>query len=147
MTGRRMAAAALLAVGAALPIAACGSQGDDPGAEAKTATEAKADPLLRVDATEGPKGTELIVYVLDPAVNTTETAQGKRKVTLRCLDKGRKVLVKERQPWPFTDTDNGLTDAHVHQRVPRAKATQVSRCELEGTRGPLAAEVTSTGFE
>ncbi len=142
-----MAAAALLAVGAALPIAACGSDSDDPGAEAKTATEAGAGQLLRVEATEGPKGTELIVYVLDQAVNTTETARGRKKVTLRCLDKAGRVLVRESQPWPFTDTDNGLTDAHVHQRVTRAKATQVSRCELVGTRGPLAAEVTSTGFE
>jgi hypothetical protein len=86
------------------------------------------------------------VYVVDEAANVPGTAGGRRKVTLRCFDKARRTIVSKPHPWPFTDTDNGLTDAHVHQKVPRAQATQVGRCELEGTRGPLRGEVTSTGF-
>lgn len=143
---RRRAAAASLAA-AALLMAACGSGDDDTAESGAGKTKPKADAPLRVEAAEGPRGTELIVYVIDEAANTPRSAGGRKKVELRCFDKARGVLVEEAHRWPFTDTDHGLTDAHVHQRVPRTKATQVSRCELEGTRGPLSGELMSTGFE
>ena len=142
----RAATVAVLAVGAALLTSSCGSD-DDAGAGGETAGEAEADAPLRVEATEGPRGTELIVYVVDEAANAAGTAGGSRKVSLRCFDKAGGLIVSEPHPWPFTDTDNGLTDAHVHQRVSRAKASQVSRCELGGTRGPLSGEVISTGIQ
>ena len=138
---------AVLAVGAALVTGSCGSGDDDAGAGGKTTTETEADAPLRVEATQGPRGTELIVYVVDEGANSARSAGGRRKVRLRCFDKARALIVSKPHRWPFTDTDNGLTDAHVHQRVSRAKASQVSRCELGGTRGPLSGEVTSTGFE
>ena len=144
---RRKQIAAVLAVGAALPMSSCGSGDEGSGAGGETGTAAEAEPPLRVEAAEGPRGTELIVYVVDEAANKPGTAGGKTKVNLRCFDKARRVIVSKPHPWPFTDTDDGLTDAHVHQRVSRAKATQVSRCELEGTRGPLSAELTGTTFE
>lgn len=140
---RAATAASLLAV--ALLVGACGSdessgEGEEPAAKAKP-------EVLRVEATEGPRGTELIVYVIDAAANTRAAAGGKRKVNLRCFDKARATIVDKPHAYPFTDTDGGLTDPHVHQRLSRTQATQVSRCELEGTRRPMSAEVTSTGFE
>ena len=146
MTRRAAMATAVLAVGAALLTSSCGGA-DDEGAGADTTRDTEADSPLRVEATEGPRGTELIVYVIGADANTARAAGGRRKVELRCFDKGRALVVRKAHRWPFTDTDNGLTDAHVHQRVSRAKASQVSRCELGGTRGPLSGEVTSTGFQ
>ena len=143
---RRPPTLAVLAAGAALLTSSCGSD-DDAGAGGSTTIEADPDAPLRVEATEGPRGTELIVYVVDEAANTARAAGGRRKVSLRCFDKARGLIVSKPHRWPFTDTDNGLTDAHVHQRVSRAKASQVSRCELGGTRGPLSGEVTSAGFQ
>lgn len=144
---RREHVAAVLAAAAAVLLGSCGS--DDGGAEGggEGNTSATADPPLRVEAAEGPRGTEVIVYINDAALNKRATAGGKAKVNLRCFDKGRTVIVEKPHPWPFTDTDNGLTDAHVHQRVARTKAGQVSGCELGGTRGPLRGELVGSGFE
>jgi hypothetical protein len=133
-------------VTAALLMSSCGSDEDD-AAGTNGKTEQEADAPLKVEATEGPRGTELIVYVVDEAKNTPAAAGGKRRITLRCFDTAREVLVNKRHPWPFTDTDSGVTDAHVHQPVARSRANEVSRCELDGTRGPLSGEVTTTGFE
>ncbi len=147
MTRRAAMTTAVLAVGAALVASSCGGSEDGAGAGGDTTTDTGADSPLRVEATEGPRGTEIIVYVVDEQANTARTAAGRRKVELRCFDKDRGLIVGKPHRWPFTDTDNGLTDAHVHQRVSRAKASQVSRCELGGTRGPLSGEVTSAGFQ
>ena len=141
MTGR----AAIAAVAAALLFSSCGSDDDSAGPSGQV--EPTADAPLKVEASEGPRGTELVVYVVEPGKNTPATAGGKRRVTLRCYDTARTVLVNERHRWPFTDTDNGVTDAHVHQPVARARASEVSRCELEGTRGPLSGELIGTDFE
>ena len=36
-------------------------------------------------------------------------------------------------PWPFTDTDNGTSDAHIHQRVPTTAADEVASCNIPDT--------------
>jgi hypothetical protein len=139
--------AALPVVFAALLMGSCASEDEDAGAGAGTTGDTGGKASLRVEAAEGPRGTELIVYVEDGAANTPDTARGKRKVNLRCFDKARRPILSEPHPWPFTDTDDGLVEAHVHQRVKRMDVSRVSRCELEGTRGPLSGELTSTGFQ
>ena len=137
----------IAAVTAAVLLSSCGSDDEDEGEVGNTEAGAKTGDVLRVEATEGPRGTELIVYVLDEDANARATAGGRKTVDLRCLDKGGKLLVRKAHAWPFLDTDNGLTDPHVHQPLGRAKAVRVSRCELGGTRGPLSGELTATGFE
>ena len=137
---------ALAACTAAL-IGSCGSDDDGGGGGGEGKTSAEADPPLRVEAAEGPRGSELIVYVTDAAANRRSTAGGKAKVDLRCFDSSRRVVVSKPHPWPFTDTDGGLTEAHVHQPVARTKAEQVTRCELGGTRGPLRGKLTGSRFE
>ena len=144
MTGRRLAIAVVTT--AALLAGACGSD-DDEADKGKQETETAAEDPLRVEGAEGPRGTEVIVYVIDEASNAAAVAGGKRRVTVRCFDKDRKPIVEKAHPWPFTDTDQGLTDPHIHQRIPRSAATEVRRCELGGTRGPLSGELTSTGFQ
>ena len=136
--------AVLVVAGAALLLAACGSDDEDSGDSAQPTIE--TDPL-RVEAAEGPRGTELIVYVIGEGANEPATAGGRKKVELRCSDKSGTTIVRKAHRWPFTDTDNGLTDPHVHQRVPRTRAVDVTRCELGGTRGPLRGELSGTGFE
>lgn len=137
--------ALLLAVAASLLTTSCGSDGDG-GASKSARAEPHAGPGLRVERSEGPRGTELVVYVEDGADNVLETTRGRRSVTLRCFGSDGRLLVRDRKPWPFTDTDEGLVEAHIHQRTPRSLASRVSRCELGGTRGPLRGEVTTDGF-
>jgi len=80
-----------------------------------------------------PAGVEFIVYVEDPADNRLELTGGRSSVRLECLDAEGRTLLSARHPWPFTDTDNGIVDAHVHQPAPSDRIRQVDRCRLAGT--------------
>ena len=84
--------------------------------------------------------TDLIVYVTDDA-NAPGTADGKRVVTLECFDRKGAVVVRGHHPWPFTDTDDGTVDAHVHQAVPVDRMGNLKRCRLRETQGPLEGQV------
>ena len=108
----------------------------------------RADPgtSLRAERFEGRRGPEVVVYVVKPLENVPATARGAKRVEVRCFDDARRVLVRGRHPWPFTDTDDGTLPAHVHQRAPRASVERVRRCELAGTRGPLRGPVTQSSF-
>lgn len=108
--------------------------------------DAGAAPGLRVERYDGPRGPELIVYVARPADNVAATAGGARRVRLRCLDSRRRTVVTQSHPWPFTDTDDGLLEPHVHQRIPRSRARRATSCELLGTRKPLTGRVSGGSY-
>ena len=91
------------------------------------------------------EGSELIVYVAQPKANVPGSAGNRKSVLLECLDGSGAVRIRARHPWPFTDTDDGLVEAHVHQPVPQADGTRLERCRLNGTRGPLSGQVTGPG--
>jgi hypothetical protein len=98
-----------------------------------------AEAGLRVQP-EGEPGTAapgITVYVNDPAANVPDTAAGKARVVLECLDSGGRQVVRAAHPWPFTDTDDGTFDPHVHQRVNSDQLGRLVSCRLEGTDGPL----------
>ena len=130
--GRLVALAVLLGVGAVLVVVALLAGGS--GGESETST-------LRVERSPTPEGLELIVYV-EAADNRAEVAGGESRVSVECEDEGGRVVARGEHPWPFRDTDDGTTDAHVHQRVPAAAAAVVTRCRLPGTDPELQGRIT-----
>ena len=120
---------------AALGLAGCGSSSSEEG---------PSRAALRIETALAPtgEGTELIVSIDEPEANRPKTAGNRKAVALECLDQAGAVLVRARHPWPFTDTDDGLVDPHVHQPVPSRRLTTLKRCRLDGTDGPLSGRVT-----
>jgi hypothetical protein len=131
--GRLVALAVLLGVGAVLVVVAL-LAGGGSGGEAESSN-------LRVERSPTPEGIELIVYV-KAADNRAEVADGESRVSVECEDGSGRVLAKGDHPWPFTDTDDGTADPHVHQRVPDTAAGAVTRCRLPGTDPELQGPIT-----
>ena len=88
---------------------------------------------------------EVIVYVGD-AANTPERAGGHRQVTLECLDRTGKVVLRGQHRWPFQNTDSGVFEAHVHQPLRSDSQRSIARCRLIGTDGPLEGPVSVEGL-
>jgi hypothetical protein len=130
--GRLVALAVLLGVGGVLVVVALLAGGSGGGSESST---------LRVERYPTPEGIELIVYV-EAADNRAEVAGGESRVSVECEDEGGRVVARGEHRWPFRDTDDGTTDAHVHQRVPAAAAAVVTRCRLPGTDPELRGRIT-----
>jgi hypothetical protein len=122
---RLAALAVLLAVLVPLVVIAVSSGGGADGAPAG----------LQVERTPGVP--EVIVYVEDPEVNRTDTAGGAVRVTLQCLDRDGEVVWRSREEWPFTDTDRGTLDPHVHLAMAATVVDRVARCRLKDTDPPL----------
>jgi hypothetical protein len=121
---RLVALAVLLAISIPLIVIAVagGGSGDEPSG-------------LRVERSQG--ASEVTIYVEDPAVNDPETNAGRDVVRIECLDEGGAVVFRARESWPFTDTDGGTLDPHIHLFIPPDALTQVERCRLRGTDPPL----------
>lgn len=130
--GRLVALAALLGVGAVFVVVALLAGGDGGGSERST---------LRVERSPTPEGIELIVYV-QAEDNRAEVAGGESRVSVECEDEGGEVVVRGEHRWPFTDTDGGVEDAHVHQRVSGTAAGTVARCRVTGTDPELQGRIT-----
>lgn len=122
---RLAALAVLLAVLVPLVVIAVSSGGGADGPPAG----------LQVERTPGVP--EVIVYVEDPEVNRTDTAGGAVRVTLECLDRDGEVVWRSREEWPFTDTDGGTLDPHVHLAMAATVVDRVARCRLKDTDPPL----------
>lgn len=103
-----------------LALAGGGEEGDEP----ETAS-------IKV---ERPPGfPEIVVYVEDPELNKAETAGGRERVTVECLNTAGAVIYSQAYPWPFTETDDGLLDPHEHLEVDPGQVDSVSMCRLKGT--------------
>lgn len=99
---------------------------------------------LRIERTSAGEAVGgLTVYVEEPARNVRATAAGRTNVRLECLDADDKVVRRSTHPWPFSDTDDGTLDPHVHERLPQAQAGEVASCRLAGTEGPLEGRVSA----
>jgi len=79
---------------------------------------------------------ELIVSIAGD-VNVTS---GASSVTIECVDKDGKVLIKGTQPWPFIE-EPGYPYAHVHQADSPEKVEGARRCRVLGTDTSLESEV------
>ena len=134
--GRRrlVALAVLLLIAAPLVVVALLTSGGE---------ESPATGLRIERSTVAGAGTpQIIVYVEDPAANVPATARNRPTVELQCLDGKSATVLRGIYPWPFTDTDQGTTAAHVHQNVPAPDVTRIVRCRLNGTEGPLTGRPT-----
>lgn len=140
MSSRWSALLAPLAAG--LVVTGCGSSGSSSPDEQSSP---RAALHVEIAVAPGGEGTELIVEVAEPDRNVPESAGNRTSVVLECVDESGAVRVRGRHPWPFTDTDEGLVAAHVHQPVPPAEVSRIKRCRLQGTRGPLSGRVTGPG--
>ena len=123
---RLIALSVLLAVSVPLVvIAAAGGSGET------SATGLRVEP--------SPQGLPiLVIYLEDADVNRLATNHGRRLVAIQCLDDGGDVVFTERKAWPFSDTDGGKYNPHVHLIVrPSAAIQQIARCRLSGTEPAL----------
>jgi hypothetical protein len=122
---RLIALAVLLAVSVPLIVIAAAGGGDEQEAGG-----------LRVEQTPAPPG--VTVYVEDPNVNALETTGGEERVEVECLDENGTVVFSKRERWPFSDTDGGILDPHVHITIRSAAVMErISRCRLADTDPPL----------
>jgi hypothetical protein len=120
---RLIALAVLLAISVPLiVIAAAGGGGSDEGAEDGLRIEPSRQGLP-----------EVVLYLEDIDVNTPATAGGARQVRVACSDRDGAVVVRGTERWPFTDTDGGKFDPHVHVSVDPSVLGKISRCRLLGT--------------
>jgi hypothetical protein len=128
---RLVALVVLLAVSVPLTIVAVvgsGGGGD----------EGEGTAGLRVE--RSPDLPEMIVF-LTPEVNTLERTGGRTSVTVECLDTGGRVLSRQDEAWPFTDTDRQTLDPHAHIRVNPARINDVAGCRVRPTDPPLEGPV------
>jgi hypothetical protein len=126
---RLVALVVLLAVSVPLGVVAVAGSGGDGEEE---------DAGLRVERSAGLP--ELIVYV-EPGVNTPERTGGRRTVTVECVDPDGRVLASQDEAWPFTDTDQGTLDPHMHMAVNPARIDDVERCRVDATEPLLEGPV------
>ena len=117
--------AVLLVVAVPLVVLALASGGDDGESDAPETASIKVE--------RAPDLPELIVYVEDPELNVAETAGGRARVTVECLNTDGAVIYSQAYPWPFTDTDDGLLDPHEHLEMDPGQADSVSMCRVTGT--------------
>jgi hypothetical protein len=120
--------AVLVAVAVPLVVLALASGDGDESDEPDTAS-------IKVERAPGLP--EIVVYVEDPELNVAETARGRKRVTVECLNTADAVIYGRGYAWPFTDTDNGLLDPHVHLEMAPGQLDRVSRCRVTGTRPRL----------
>jgi hypothetical protein len=125
---RLVALVVLLALAVPLVVVAASGGGGEEDEEAG----------LRVE--RSPQVPELIVYV-EPDVNSPDRAAGRRTVTLECVGPGGSLVVAQDHPWPFTDTDQGTVDPHVHVTVNPERIGEVERCQARGTEPRLEGPV------
>ena len=127
---RLVAAGVILAVAVPLGVVAAASSGggDEP-----------ADTGMRVErSTELP---EMLIFLDDGEVNTPERTNGRRSVTVECVDGDGLVLASQDEAWPMTQTDAGAFSPHAHLPVNPARIGEVESCRLRGTKPLLQADV------
>ena len=119
---RLVALAVLLAISVPLVvIAAAGGGSEDDGGDG-----------IRVEAsTRGLP--EIVIYLGDPDVNRLATTDGAKRVAIECRDEAGAVVFTGTERWPFSDTDGGVLDPHVHVPLDPSLLGSISRCRLKGT--------------
>jgi hypothetical protein len=122
---RLVALAVLLAISIPLTvIAVAGSGSDDSDSGGLRVEEARGLP-------------QLVIYLEDPADNEAATNRGRGQVAVECFDERDAVIYETRAAWPFSDTDGGKFDPHVHLSLDPDVLDRIARCRLKNTDPPL----------
>lgn len=124
---RVVALAVLLVVSVPLVVIAASSTGGDDATSS----------ALRAE--RAPPG--LVLYMEDADVNRPATLGGDRAAMIECLDSGGSAVWRAAQPWPFTDTDGGRLDPHVHLAIDPAHLARIVRCRIAGADPALEARL------
>ena len=125
---RVISLAVLVAISAGLIVIATAGGGSDGG----DSHDRGVPDGLRLEPSSG-GAPQLVIYVDDPTVNRPATAHGATSVVVECTDNAGSVVFTSRQPWPFTGTDGGTLDPHVHLPVDASVLGSIIRCSLNGT--------------
>jgi hypothetical protein len=123
---RLVALAVLLAL--AVPLVVIAAAGSGSGDDSESGG-------LRVERAKG--APQVVIYLEDPAVNTPDTNRGRSSVSIECVDGGGAVVFTGKERWPFSDTDGGRFDPHVHVFVRPDRLDTIESCRLKGTDPPL----------
>ena len=119
---RLVALAVLLAISVPLVVIAAAGGGSEDG----------TGDTLRIEPSQ--QGSpEVVLYLEDIALNKPETAGGAKRVRIACTDRDGAIVFRGAEGWPFSDTDGGKFDPHVHVFVDPAVLGKISRCRLVGT--------------
>jgi hypothetical protein len=92
---------------------------------------------LIVERSVSTTGEPELVLSIAGDVNVTS---GASSVTIECVDRDGKVLIKGTQPWPFID-EPGFPYPHAHQVDSPEKVEGARRCRVLGTEARLEAGV------
>ena len=127
---RLIAVVVILAVAVPLGLVAAAGSGDD---------EDEGPNPIRVElSTELP---EVLIYIDDESVNTPDRTNGRRSVTVECVDADGLVIASQDDAWPMVQTDAGTLAPHAHIPVNPARIRDVAKCRLKGTKPLLQADV------
>jgi hypothetical protein len=114
-----------------------------------TGGEGSPSTGLRIERSTAP-GTaatpQIVVYFEDQSANVPQAAGGRSTVELECLDRDGRTVLRGDYAWPFTDTDQGILDPHIHQNVTAQESERIVRCRLNGTEGPLQGRPSAAGL-
>jgi hypothetical protein len=133
---RLVALVIFLGIGAVLAVVAIATGGSD---------EPERAAPLRVELIPGTAGLEVVIYV--PARhNRPEVAGNRSTVRIECTDARDRMLAKGPHRWPFTDTDGGVTAAHIHLPIPEEDVEDVKRCRLADTDPALEGPITDVNI-
>ena len=123
---RLVALTVLLAVSVPLVVIAVAGGGSDEGQAGG----------LRIEPST-PDSPGVVIYLEDPEVNELDTNHGRNSVTIECLDNDGTLVFRDARRWPFSDTDGGRFEPHVHVFMDAAQVEQIARCGLNGTEPAL----------
>jgi hypothetical protein len=126
---RVVALVVLLAVSVPLVVVAVAGSGGDEQESGE----------LRVERSQ--QVPEMLIYITDESANTPGRTDGRRTVTVECLDENGDVLASQDDAWPMTQTDGNTLSPHAHVPVDPSKIGDVTSCRLVGTRPLLKAAV------
>jgi hypothetical protein len=119
---RLVALAVLLAISVPLVVIALAGGGSDDSDSSGLRVEASNRGL-----------SEVVIYLEDPEVNEPGTNRDRARVRVECLDREGMVVFRGQERWPFSDTDGGMFDPHVHVSVEPDVLPEISRCRLPDT--------------
>lgn len=123
------AGVALIALVVGVGLSLTGGGGGSVDAD-RTPRIVRGELTLEKVTAAGAGGSELLVSLADPALNTPEVTGGARVVSLRCFDDSGTVAIRRVADWPLVEEPGYLP--HIHQPAGRRLLDSIRACRLTG---------------